>query len=733
MRMSEIISLGALAALTLAALIIGRFAAATAEEEMLAAAEKQLTSIGFQHLTLEADGLVLAVSGRVRSEAERAAALTRLRRTPGLSTLYDNVVVIAPLADLRPSLLILEKDADSLTLSGEAPSAEARDLLAARAAVAHPDRAVVNLMKAQEGRPSEAWSAAADAALEALRLVDIGRAAVERNRLRLDGAAAEAGASARIEEKLRAALGPDFAVEVAVNAPPPLLSPYRFAARKQSGRLEILACAAPDAAQRSVILGAIRGLGESPAPGQEPRCQIAHGAPNEAWVAAVTRGAKALARLEEGEIEIADNRIRLRGFAPEGAHLENLRLAAASDWPKAYQLKTDILGPVAVAAPFSMTALRRPGATTLSGDTPTLERAEAWAKTLDAANRLTLARGAPEGWIEAADAAVAELARLPIGAATIKDRRILLAAPGDASVRAQIRDRLRRALPPGYEAEVAEAEATGPIQASAKSPAGDAPIDRSSYSFTASRDREGVVQVGGVIGDPTTRSVVLAYAKAKLGGDALTDTMALADDGVAPAGWQRAVFAVIEALAELEAGEAGAEPGAVYLRGQTSAADTARRARTHLEQKAPPEFARFSTLRVREPRPVDPTLGAPLPPQECLSDLNKRVTEEPILFAVNSATIEDASLGVLDALAETMARCPDVKIEVGGHTDSSGRAEANKRLSERRAEAVRLSLTARGVERARLVSVGYGADEPVADNDSEAGRAQNRRIAFKLL
>jgi len=78
-------------------------------------------------------------------------------------------------------------------------------------------------------------------------------------------------------------------------------------------------------------------------------------------------------------------------------------------------------------------------------------------------------------------------------------------------------------------------------------------------------------------------------------------------------------------------------------------------------------------------------------------------------------------------------QCPAFKISVEGHTDSEGIPERNNPLSERRAKAVSDYLTAAGVDASRLSTVGYGAERPIADNETAAGRAKNRRIEFKVI
>ena len=79
-----------------------------------------------------------------------------------------------------------------------------------------------------------------------------------------------------------------------------------------------------------------------------------------------------------------------------------------------------------------------------------------------------------------------------------------------------------------------------------------------------------------------------------------------------------------------------------------------------------------------------------------------------------------------------LADFPGAVIEVGGHTDATGSTELNQALSQLRAEAVRAALIAQGVDAARLRAVGYGESRPVADNDTDEGRARNRRVELAI-
>lgn len=101
-----------------------------------------------------------------------------------------------------------------------------------------------------------------------------------------------------------------------------------------------------------------------------------------------------------------------------------------------------------------------------------------------------------------------------------------------------------------------------------------------------------------------------------------------------------------------------------------------------------------------------------------------------ITFDVNKADIKEESMAEINRIKTLMEQNPELRYEVQGHTDSTGSPEANQRLSEKRAEAIVSKLVELGVDASRLTAVGKGQYSPVADNATEEGRAQNRRVVF---
>jgi outer membrane protein OmpA-like peptidoglycan-associated protein len=107
--------------------------------------------------------------------------------------------------------------------------------------------------------------------------------------------------------------------------------------------------------------------------------------------------------------------------------------------------------------------------------------------------------------------------------------------------------------------------------------------------------------------------------------------------------------------------------------------------------------------------------------------------ESGILFATNSSTLSNASKASLSKFAESLRTHTETNVEIFGHTDNTGSDAVNNPLSDKRAASVRDFLVAQGVSLNRLISYGKGSAEPVASNDTAAGRTQNRRVEIYIL
>jgi OOP family OmpA-OmpF porin len=116
----------------------------------------------------------------------------------------------------------------------------------------------------------------------------------------------------------------------------------------------------------------------------------------------------------------------------------------------------------------------------------------------------------------------------------------------------------------------------------------------------------------------------------------------------------------------------------------------------------------------------------------CQREANRRVEPgETVLFDFDSAEVHESGQQLLNEIIEIATLCPDVAIEVSGHSDAVGDKAYNIDLSERRAQAVVTYLVNSGMDEDRLTAVGLGFSQPISDNSTDEGRAMNRRIEFR--
>ncbi|MGV6802448.1 MAG: OmpA family protein [bacterium] len=144
------------------------------------------------------------------------------------------------------------------------------------------------------------------------------------------------------------------------------------------------------------------------------------------------------------------------------------------------------------------------------------------------------------------------------------------------------------------------------------------------------------------------------------------------------------------------------------------------------------------------PADEDTTRPAPLPPtqepsqaidpvnKQCQDKLSALSTKNEIYFDSGSALLDPASRPALLELVAITKQCADYTIEIGGHTDATGNAAANMKLSQDRADIIVRFLASKGVPTQNISATGYGATHPVASNDTAQGRAQNRRIEITI-
>jgi len=197
-----------------------------------------------------------------------------------------------------------------------------------------------------------------------------------------------------------------------------------------------------------------------------------------------------------------------------------------------------------------------------------------------------------------------------------------------------------------------------------------------------------------------------------------------------PEGWTFRVLAGLDALSYLSNGVLRVTPDDLSLRGATGRPDAGSMISGFLSEKLG-EGAKFS-IDVTYKEALDPVASLPTP-EECEARIAKVQEDRKINFEPGSANIDAGGAAIMNDIADILKTCGEITIEIGGHTDSQGREVMNQQLSQARAQTVLNELRMRRVLTASITAVGYGESQPIADNDTEAGREANRRIEFKVI
>lgn len=454
--------------------------------------------------------------------------------------------------------------------------------------------------------------------------------------------------------------------------------------------------------------------------------QEAHYPAPARWEQALHFAYTSLAQTERSKVSISANNIQVTAITTsqeERAELQsNLRDAA----PKGIKLVLDISAPRPVLTPFALRFDLTDGVVEFgacAADTP-----ETQAQILAAAQRAglkgntncTLGLGVPStNWGKAVALGIDAVAELGGGTLSFADADVaLIAREGTA--------------PKLFSRVVAELEADLPELFSLKATlpeTPDAPVaDDDPIEFVATLSPEGQVQLRGRVPNERIRNATQSYAHARFGRDAVYAPLIL--DDTLPSGWPIRVFAGLAALAELNYGAVTVDAENLSIKGVTGSLETNARLAAMLAHQLPPHTE--VTFDVAYSEALDPVAALPTP-EECVSAINAVIQSNKITFAPGADTLAAGGSTTLDQIAALMEDCEAVPMEIAGHTDSQGRESMNRDLSQARAEAVINALMARRVLAGNLTAKGYGESAPIATNDTEEGREENRRIEFTLL
>ncbi len=476
----------------------------------------------------------------------------------------------------------------------------------------------------------------------------------------------------------------------------------------------------PESAARDQLLRQLKDISDS---GEvADLLETADYAAPAGWSAASRFAVSALKDLPRSKISVQAGRVDITAMADSPEQRADLEIDLSRRAPNGIEVNLNISAPRPVITPFTLRLVKGGDITRFDACSADTDKARAQILTAARAAGLegevdcVIGLGVPStNWGDAVATAIRGLNELGGGTLTFSDADITLTAlmGTDQALFDRVVGELEGTLPEAF-----ALLATLP-------PTPEAESESAVQEFTATLSPEGLVQLRGRLPNDIARDTTDSYARARFG----TETVHMAtrlDDSLPPT-WPFRVMAGLDALSLLHNGTLLVTPEAVSVTGNTGNTETNARIAQLLADKLS-QTDHFA-INVTYVEALDPLAGLPTA-EECMANIQALQDETKIAFEPGSGTLDASAASIIDKLAEELNACPDLQIEIQGHTDSQGRESMNQALSQTRALAVLTALQERRVLTKGFLALGYGESQPIADNDTAEGREANRRIEF---
>lgn len=674
--------------------------------DLSARVSARLAETGETWATATVDGRSVLLTGTAPTVARQDQARTAISGVWGVAAIDDRTELIPMITPFGWTVVL---SGGQLSISGYVPSDEIRAEVAALVTDAFPGVPFDDLTELARGAPA-AFTGGVGFALRLL-------GSFVEGSITLSGVSISAVGLSRDLPRYESALailassvpGGFSIANAAVD--PPFVTPYSWSLVFDGSRAEVSGHVPSASIARDIDTRIRHAVGELPV---DNRVTLASGAP-EGFAPFIDYALGVVARLGSGRIVLAGNQLEVSGRARSPEDYAALQAAATDPLPVGLVLLASEIQP-SMAEAYVLEVVRGPDGVTLIGFMPSeVARAEVHAEAVrlfgagQTDDQLQIADGAPRmDWIGAAKFAIGQAAGLSGGSARISDNSYTITGAATSSA--------------AYEELVAALTRTLPASLVLNTSLVRAPV-ASPFRFVASVGPEAVT-LSGVTPSLEVRSALASAAELRFAPLPVVVEALLAEG--APVGFPEAVVAGLQAISRLDAGRLEIVDGAVSVSGVAPYDGAAARIEEQLRSSLPPGYRIATAITIK---PVESRVTAAV----CQELLNAELGAGAVKFTESSVAIAPESEGRLDRLVAILGRCPDSRVEVGGYTDSQGTTERNRNLSQVRANSVREYLVAAGVADDRLTAVGYGEVNPIASNETEEGKAQNRRIEFVIL
>lgn len=649
------------------------------------------------------------LAGQASDERDPPRAMAAIRDIWGVRLAHDETGLLDKVEKFFWS--VTSTPDKRVVISGYVPSPEARQTVMATAEREFGRRKIFDDMKLARGAPKvETWTGAATFVLHQVAQLKNGTGELAELDLSVDGVAGTVESYRNVRTALKEELPRGVALK-SERIIPPTIDPYLWTV-KWNGSEVTLSGFVPTEEARSGIRAQIKRA--------FPKAQITDkadygtGAP-EAWDRAVGVALTQLAALKAGFADIKGRDFTFSGTAANEERANAVRRAVKGEVPQNYKVRESIryLKPDSSVSGYTMAIANEGDKVVVSGQVPSEAARTALVDAVRArfpgtrvTDTLKVLPGAPDGWQQCIIAGLAPLPRLATGKTVLVDNRLTVTGKtADYGVSKSVPQEVVQAAGQACEATT-EIAFTGEL--------------KNNLVWKAVRDERGTVLLEGDVPDDPSRGRLLDTAQRLFKNARVTDKMRIRPAPEQP--WLDVALNSLYQLALLQSGEVAMSGGDIVLKGLASSEEAASEARDNFSRDLPSGFKARAAIDVMSEQQREASTC-----QEMMRDASARGVIE---FSRASADLIGDSAQTLNELAEIANECPSARIEIEGHTDAEGTDERNQRLSDRRANSVANYLAGRGVARTRMSTVGYGASQPIADNNTDEGRARNRRIEF---
>jgi len=673
------------------------------ERDLAARVSTELISAGQDWVVVSVSGRGVEMGGVAPSEEAQKLALSVATGVAGAASVSDRSELLAVVS---PYIWSASRLGRKVSLTGHVPSEGARNSLLAAARRSLPDGEIIDEMKAARGA-LPGYNAATTFALERLADLGEGLAAITDETLSVKGVALSPEAYDRLRQAFRQ--GPPSAVTLGpVDITPARAEPFVWSASYDGAAVTIAGYVPNDVVKEALVAAARAAM---PSVTVTDETTIASGEP-DGFAEAATFAIGALGRMREGGVMLDGLTLDMAGEARSVEDYQAVVDGAGGRLPEGLVLVANGITP-AFVEPYGWSGRKDGNSVVVTGYVPSLagreEVAEAAATAfagLSVTSDVKVAAGEPKmDWIGAIKFAMTQLAALEKGTVELGDRNYAIEGEArDSDAFAALLVANERTLPASL--ELAKAEVWPP--------------SASPYTFTAARGDDDVVLTGYAPTESDKASLV-EMARNVFGGAKVVDRLAFGSG--APPDFVAAASAAMDAASRLAGGRVEMVNTRVKVAGEAHFQRAMDDVQTTALDALPEGFTLDLEIMTRQ-------VGQPLDAAGCGDRLQAALKTGRIEFEGANATLAESSLVLLDRVGGTLLRCGDIGIEVAAHADSDGSESKNKDLTQARAETVVDYLVDAGVKREQLTAVGYGEDNPIADNATEDGKRANRRIEF---